>query len=365
MLADILQAAKSWRQPTVLGTVVDVRGAAYRRPGARMLIGADGRRVGMISGGCLEKEVVRHAFAWTEPGPAVVEFDTRADELRPAGQFGTGCDGIVHVLLEQRGRSRIDPLEEIAAVWASRVPRVLATIYDGPHARIGQRVVWDNGLTRGDDLSSLEDNGLYLAAASQWSRPRGVRAGEVTALVEPIRPPLDLLIVGAGDDAQALAAMAEPLGWHVRVACKWPTLVTRERFPQAAQLTAAPPEELLAAAGTFDDTVAVLMTHSLNDDAIYLAGLAGRVEQVMLLGPRSRTRRIVQTMARSGTLPAATAIGLVQTPAGLDLGGDTPAEVAASIVAGIIASRNRRDGGFLAHRDGPIHAEHERMVVDA
>lgn len=301
---------------------------------------------------------MRQAFAWTADGPTVVEFDTRADELRPAGQFGTGCDGIVHVLLEQPASMPRDALDVIARVWETREPQVIATVYDGPGDMIGTRAVWTDGEVDGLDVEFDLENSL------QWNRPRSVRVDGLTLLVEPIRPPLDLLILGAGDDAQALAAMAAPLGWQVRVADKWPTLVTRERFEHAAQLTASPAEALLAAAGVYADTIAVLMTHSLADDATYLAGLCGVAHQVVMLGPRSRTKRIIATMAERGSLPPAGLMGGVQTPAGLDLGGDTPAEVAASIIAGIIAGQNHRTGGFLSASTGPIHAEHERIIVD-
>ncbi len=357
-LSRILRAARAWPGPNVLGTVVDVRGAAYRRPGARMLIGASGERVGMISGGCLEKEVVRHALAWTAAGPIVVEFDTRADELRPAGAFGTGCDGIVHVLLERQGAlNGVDVIAEIEQVWETRQPRVVATVYDGPVERVGERIVWRPGKPAPGTID------FDLREALAWSRPRSVKAGGVTMLVEPVRPPLDLMIVGAGDDAQSLAAIAATQGWMVRVVDKWPALVTRERFPEARQLTVATPGQLAKSATVAADTIAVLMTHNLSDDASHLVELLGRTQRVVLLGPRSRTRRVLALVAERGELPSTAALDSLQTPAGLNLGGDAPEEVAASIVAGIIAWRNGRDGAFLSDCDGPIHAEHQRLAA--
>src|SRR5438105_12173791 len=92
----------------VLATVVRVEGSTYRRPGARLLVTRGGEWVGGISGGCLEGDVVRKAWWRTENGPAVVTYDSTADD-ETAWQFGLGCNGVVHVLLERLTRDN-DPL---------------------------------------------------------------------------------------------------------------------------------------------------------------------------------------------------------------------------------------------------------------
>ena len=85
----------------VLATVVHVQGSAYRRPGARMLIRRDGQHVGSISGGCLETDVCRKAWWMTESGrPTVRVYDTTSED-DAVWEFGLGCNGVVHVLLER------------------------------------------------------------------------------------------------------------------------------------------------------------------------------------------------------------------------------------------------------------------------
>ena len=86
---------------SVLATVVDVKGSGYRRPGARLLITEDGDQFGMISGGCLERDLVKHAFVSTDAGPVLVTYDTRGNRIDPAGPYNTGCDGVVSILLER------------------------------------------------------------------------------------------------------------------------------------------------------------------------------------------------------------------------------------------------------------------------
>ena len=89
----------------VLATVVDVEGPSYRKPGARMLIAQDGRRAGTVSGGCLESEVAKRAWWLTESSPVVRRYSTAADDGDVP--YGSGCGGVVYVLLERRSTAAL------------------------------------------------------------------------------------------------------------------------------------------------------------------------------------------------------------------------------------------------------------------
>lgn len=373
-LRDIVAAATSDRS-FVLGTVVDVRGSSYRKPGARVLIGEDGSRVGLISGGCLEKDVVRNAFAWTAEGPEVVLFDTRGDRLNPQGDYGTGCDGLVWLMLERwPGGADIDPLAEIATTWETGEPAVLATVCA---VRDGDEVIGARALQRGEETTwsrGVSERvrsalGPHLDAASDWSRPSTIELNfgdsAVSVLVEPLRPPPELLVYGAGDDTQPLARIATEMGWDVRVADRWPALVTRDRFPDAAELVCEPMERLASHAAPGRGSHVVLMTHNLSDDATLLPELLdSEASWIGLLGPRRRTARLIQMLAERGQLPPPESIDRVQTPVGLDLGGDAPEEVALSIIAAITAHRHDRDGGLLQQTERSIHPAHRTVVEE-
>ena len=358
----------------VLGTVVDVEGSAYRRPGARMVLTGEGARVGMISGGCLDKDVARHAWAWTAEGPRVVLYDTRGDALRPQGAYGSGCDGIVQLLLERlpTPAGRINPLEQLAEVWRSGQEAVMATFVEGvgPLGElVGRRVLW-RGEALERDQGVPEEVALALSGpmreAPGWIRPRSVEVrwgdARLTALVEALSPPPELLIFGAGDDAQPLAAMAASAGWRVRVADAWPALTTPARFPQAEEVRCAPIEQLVAQLQPGRHTHAVVMTHSFNADvALIPALLATEAPYIGLMGPRRRTMNLMRALAEGGSLPDPEALARVQTPVGLDLGADAPEEVAISILGGVVAFRNQRRGGLLRDHDGDaIHDPHQR-----
>lgn len=361
----------------VLGTVVDVLGSSYRMPGARILLGDDGERVGLISGGCLEKDVVEHAFEWTADGPKTVLYDTRGDELRPQGAWGSGCDGVVQLLLERVDPSRDTPgaLDALADVLERRQAGVLATVYaagDDLAGLVGRHVFANaSGIRGADVLPSPVASQIEAIAqeAADWPRARSLKlewADEsASILVEPLRPPLDLLIFGAGDDVQPVAGLAEQMGWDVRVADCWPALATRKRFPGARQVVCGPTETLLDEVEVDSNTFAVVMTHDFADDLTVLPDLIAQEPAfVGLLGPRSRTKRLMQKLHERGRLPEPEALDCLQTPVGLDVGGEAPSEVALSIVSAVLAAKNGRDGGRLQASEGSIHDAHERITLD-
>jgi xanthine dehydrogenase accessory factor len=89
--------------PSVLATLATVEGSSYRRPGARMLLTADGRRIGSISGGCLEEDLLERSKRVAATGRAeLVVYDTTAENDLVWG-VGLGCHGVVRLLLEPLG----------------------------------------------------------------------------------------------------------------------------------------------------------------------------------------------------------------------------------------------------------------------
>ena len=118
----------------MLATVVAVQGPSYRKPGALMLLTADGRRAGTVSGGCLEAQVASRAWWLTANGPTIQQYSTAEDDGdRP---FGSGCGGVVYLLLERR-TTAVSMLSAIAAAFSQRVPLVVATVLEG--GQIGRR----------------------------------------------------------------------------------------------------------------------------------------------------------------------------------------------------------------------------------
>jgi xanthine/CO dehydrogenase XdhC/CoxF family maturation factor len=341
----------------VLTTVVHVKGSAYRRPGARMLILADGRRIGSISGGCLEGDVCRKAWWFTENGqPSVRVYDTSSED-DAVWEFGLGCNGIVHVLFERVGDAgTAEMLRFLGEARAARRPVTVATVIAaaerGP-CRVGERLLFDGRGVQGGRLAGSPVAAEVVAQVREsFARQKNHLAHleGCDVFVETVLPPQALVVFGAGHDAQPLVRMAAELGWQVTVADGRRSYATAERFPEAARVAVIDPREPLRGIEIDRDTAVVMMTHNFPQDAKLLPHILPRKPRYLgMLGPKSRTEDLFAEVG----LPV-TGID-VHAPVGLDIGSDLPEAIALSIVAEIQAFLENRSGRMLKHREGPIH----------
>ncbi len=320
-MTDLEQILPLWREleaagaEYVLATVVRVEGSSYRKPGARMLLAADGRRAGTVSGGCLEAEVAKKAFWHTEDGPAVRDYSTYDDDGEMP--YGSGCGGVVWILLERRGTADA-ALRALEKAWKERVPLVIATVIEGE--RLGERVF---PYRAGDaELAALEK---FQADLPLWVEELGARPG--------------LWVFGAGDDAKPLVTMARMLGWYVAVADGRSHLATAVRFAEADAVHLLPADGL----DIRRNDAAVVMTHSFEQDLNVLTTLMARgawPAYLGVLGPQRRTRELLTEVARKLDLAPSERVidgwlADLYAPTGLDLSAETPAAIALSIVAEI------------------------------
>jgi len=366
-MTDLERILSLWREleiagaDYVLATVVAVEGPSYRKPGALMLLTADGRRIGTVSGGCLEALVVSRAWWLTAKGPTIQRYST-ADEdgERP---YGSGCGGVVFLLLERRTTAGL-LLSALDRAFALRVPLAVAIVLEGPQlgrrAFAGLEAGVAKGLQAETEPGSNENEPLQelaeRAIASRESIESEIVGSESSARVwvdyRTARPGLG--IFGAGDDAQPLLRLAKELGWFVSVADGRSNLVPRERFPEADELSILPikdlpgaPSDALHAAFTNlrREDAAVVMTHSFEQDAAILACLLKLDVQpgyIGVLGPQRRTRELLGEAARLLNLPAGAVasqeelwLAQLHAPTGLDLGAESPETIALSVVAEI------------------------------
>jgi len=294
-----------------------------------LLIDGSGTSLGSISGGCFESDVIERAKAVIEDGQAQVAVYNTTDENDLVWGTGTGCNGVVRILIERLPAT---------PGWAQTLSRNLAA---RKITRLG--VVWDStdaGLLGTHELGSIS----------------GRLPAESVVFEDEIAPPVRLLLFGAGDDAQPLARMAKELGWQVEVADARPASATAARFSGADKVAVSRPED--AASVPLDAwTVAVIMTHRYRDDVALLRALLPRdISYVGLLGPKKREQKILAELATDGFKVTAEMRARLHAPVGLDLGGDTPEQVALAILAEIQSSLAARDARPLRERDRPIHA---------
>lgn len=338
-IREVLDAARSALargEASMMATVLSVRGSSFRRPGARLWIGA-GRRAGSVSAGCLENDLAERAIRHRASGAAfLVSYDT-ATEADVLWGTASGCGGRLDILLEPVTSDLVDDLDWMAGRTRMRERCVLITAWDGD--RVQRLRVADGG--RGSQGAHPD-----LAEASlEDGRTRVVHEEERIALIEAAMPEIALTVVGGGEDALALARQAVSLGWTVR-------LVDRSRSVESLAGAVVTAEDLETLQIDEDDhSAVVLMTHNFHRDAELLAHLRGRsLGYLGVLGPLRRTAELLQQIGAP-----ASAFPTLHAPPGLDLGGETPEEIALSIVSEVKAVFAGRGGGMLRHVRGPIH----------
>jgi len=364
-MTDLARILSVWRElenagaDYVLASIVAVQGPSYRKPGALMLLTPEGRRVGTVSGGCLEAQVASRAWWLTADGPTIQRYSTADDDGdRP---YGSGCGGVVFLLLERRATAG-PLLAALEQAFDLRVPLAVATVLEGP--QIGRRAFAsidrehpESSHQNVDQIRMIRDPLQDLAQnamATRESKESKVTIGEIDVRAwtdyRPARP--GLWIFGAGDDTQPLLRLAKELGWFVSVADGRSHLATRERFPSADQLSVLPIKDL--SANSSDDSLAafsnlhpedaaVVMTHSFEQDSRILAwmlSLQTRAGYIGVLGPQRRTRELLIEAGHMLNLPANAIaaqadrwLDQLHAPTGLDLGAESPETIALSVLA--------------------------------
>ena len=346
-----LDAALERGQQAAIATVVRVQGSAYRREGTRMLVLDDASQVCMLSGGCLEGEVVEAALGVIASGvPEVVHYDLSEDAT---WGLGLGCGGSVDVRLE---RVEADP---VMLGWLEALRLGEAAALCVPLNGEG-RLLLREGTVQGH-LADPELHAFAVQAAQARLATRDPRAATLTApdgqplFIDVNAPAPELLIYGAGHDAIPLSAQAVSLGYRVTVVDPREAYLTPGRFPGATLLPLAP-EELHGGLRLSARTQAVIMNHHLDRDRVCLwHALSGDAGFVGVLGPRSRYVQLLDALKAEGLVATPEALARVHSPVGLSLGAEAPEEVAISILSELMAWRRGAAGRPLNGHQGPIH----------
>lgn len=280
----------------VLVTTISTRGSTYRRAGARVVIAEEGEGFGLISGGCVERDLAARIEAWLETGrPQLLTYDTTQTSDILFG-MGLGCRGAIDMLIE--------PFE------SGRPPQLV------------ERFQW---------------NGRENVTFTTWFEGREL-------LVEIIRSQRSVAIFGSGVDVHPVGVLAETMGWVVSL-----------HDPRTVS-----PGDIRSRADSGEFDAAVIMTHNFMHDLMLLdALLPSRTPYVGLLGPRKRGEELMREMR----VEARSVAARLRNPIGLDLGGETPEEIALSIVAEIQAVLNARDAAPLQGRETSLHERNEPSWV--
>jgi xanthine dehydrogenase accessory factor len=323
-MESVLSQAGRWRElgrRVALATVVATRRSAPRPVGSKLVVSETGQLAGSVSGGCVENDVVLAAQDVLEGGPPRLLTYGITDEMA----FGVGlpCGGEIDVFVEE--------------LTDAERPDVTLTVVAGEG--VGERL---------DDPELLE-------AARRRGRSHVLELGDRTVLADVSAPPPRLFVYGAVDTAEALCRAAKLLGWRTVVADARASFATPERIPSADELLLLWPEEALAQVQPDVGTAVVVLTHDDKFDLPLIRGaLAGDAFYVGWIGSRRNQERRRGLLREEGVTDEE--LDRIAGPSGLDIGADTPAETALSMLAEIIAVRANRAGGRLKDAETRIHS---------
>lgn len=303
-----------------VATVVATRSSAPRPVGSKLIVRADGAIEGSVSNGCVESDVVLAAQEVLAGGePRLITYGITDEKA-----FGVGlpCGGEIDVFVEPYRREQ---------------PDVVLTVVAGEG--VGEKL----------DDPELEQT------ARRRGRSHVFEYEGRTIFADVSVPPPRLFVYGAADTAEALCAAAKLLGWRTIVADARPRFLTPERIPSADELLPLWPDEALAHVAPDAATAVVVLTHDDKFDLPLVRGaLATEASYIGWLGSRRNQERRRGLLLEQGL--SEEELDRISGPSGLDIGAQTPAETALSMLGEILAVRAGRGGGRLKDAGTRIHA---------
>ncbi|WP_166423813.1 XdhC/CoxI family protein [Paraglaciecola sp. 20A4] len=313
------QLLKQWRdskdsQKWVLATIIETDGSSYRKAGAMMMINDLGQYFGLLSGGCLESDIMLQARrCWDSGHNRIVEYDMREEEDL-AWKLGIGCGGMVRILLQPvDGENDYLQLDNLYALLEANEAAEYCQVIDQKSPK----------------------NTLSTAAPSD--RP----VAELGVFKQVLKPAPHLAVFGGGVDARPVVAIAMQLGWQITLVDPRTSYARDGHFDASVNLVRQPINSLGQSVWLQQIDMALIMTHNIKLDAQSLALVqSSAAKYVGMLGPIHRTDRVLDLLPINRdqlTKPLA-------NPVGLRLGGELPESIALSMLSEAHAFIEQQDG---------------------
>lgn len=313
------------QQQWVLATIISTDGSSYRKAGAMMMINENGQYFGLLSGGCLESDIMRQARrCWDDGLNRIIKYDMREEEDL-AWQLGIGCGGMVEILL-QPVNSANDYLQ--LGLLYQQLQNNLAVGYK---QNINQSVPTNQVIS---DVSALT-----LPIKTKQGQ------GEAACFYQVITPAPLLAVFGGGVDARPVVAIAAELGWRVILLDPRSAYARQGYFNGAQHVYRQAFSDYAQADWLKNIDAALVLTHNIKLDAAALNVLQfSQTKYVGLLGPLHRTQRVME----QAELRAADLNYPLANPVGLRLGGELPESIALSMIAEVHAFLEGSDGHSIS-----------------
>ncbi|WP_445758161.1 XdhC family protein [Polaribacter sp.] len=316
----------------VLASVVHLDGSSYRKPGVRMLIGEDLSTIGAVSGGCVEKEIIRRASSVFADGkPKIITYD---------GRYRLGCEGILYILIEPFFIENTF-LKRFSEVIQQRETLKIDSFFqkdDEIFGNFGSQITFSNQET--------------VAFSQDFSVDETT---EINLFSQVLVPAFKLLIIGGEHDAVKLCKIASNLGWEIDVITSAKDPKQLADFPGANSVIGESPETIQFT-DLNENTAIVIMNHSYVQDLKYLVKLANfQPTYIGILGAPKKGERLFNELFEFVPEVSVAFLNCIYTPAGLHIGAQTPEEIAISIIAEILAIFREKEPFSLRNLKGKIH----------
>ena len=331
-------------QEFVLATIVSRQGSTPRTAGTRMIIFGEGRAMGTIGGGLLEARVVQKAGeVLSSRRPIVIPFDMTHSEVAAMDMI---CGGQLEVLLEfiNPGSSAATVFKCWREVQGAAEPCLFLTVL----RFVGEKVEGVDHCLLKNERMVCGDLPLAPAAVEKLIRDHGgatclrtVTLGESLILIEPVLPAETMFLFGAGHVAQPTARLAAFVGFRVRVVDDRAEFASAQRFPEADEVRVVTDfDSALKGLAIDRNTFIVIVTRGhLHDKTVLMQALRTEAAYIGMIGSRRKRDHIFKALLKQGFTQAD--LNRVHSPIGLDIGAETPEEIALSIVAELTQVRAR------------------------
>ncbi len=330
------QKAQQIGLKSVIATVVALEGSSYRQPGVRMLITENGQMTGAVSGGCVEKEILKQSYSVFQSNtPKIMTYD---------GRFRLGCEGILYILIEPFSPSKTFIQRFEKCIQQRKSFKITSYFKKEVNISLG----WGSEISFGSNTCLTFNQNSIAAFVSNDN-------GELLSFTQKLKPSFKLVIIGGEHDAVQLCAYAAFLGWDVEVILSPSDPQKINDFPGAQKLSHILPENLDIASYNQKQIAIVLMTHSYVKDLKYLIQLKSiNISYLGMLGPKKRRDKILNELVEHVKVEDVF-FENIYGPAGLNLGAETPQEIALSICSEILAVFRSSDTTSLRMKAGKIH----------
>jgi xanthine dehydrogenase accessory factor len=359
-MRDILPDLDRWHKDhksIALATVTQTWGSSPRRVGSKMAITLDGKITGSVSGGCVESAVFEAGIeALKANRPRLLHFGV-ADET--AWEVGLACGGSMDVFVKPLDLSIFEALR---STMINEDPAVLVTVIRGPQNLLGREILVRDHNVLGALGNEWHEKVLKVArdTLSQGTARRFMLNESIEVFLEVILPPSTLIVVGGVHIAIALTSLAKTIGYRTIVIDPRKAWGTEERFPYVDQLIQAWPQEAFQQVKLTRSTAVAMLTHDpkLDDPALKIV-LNSPAFYVGALGSKTTQAKRRQRLLEAGLTESQ--LSRLHAPIGLDIGAETPEEIALAIMAEIVDA-HRKQEQLSSDREAETQAISTRSV---